>query len=349
MFIDDPVSGQLYLEEELCSLLAHPLLQRLNHIKQLAFAYLAFPTATHTRLSHSLGVCKLAQLALEDIFSKDTLYSSTGTQPIRLTNSEKRTLILKAKAVAMLHDVGHGPFGHALDRLVGNYDPRKIVKHPDKKYSRYYIEKYLSNRLPDGLDAENLAAILGEKQHRVDLKGWDCLIADLVDSSLDIDRMDYLTRDAHMTGLSIGNANPSALIERIRPYQDGEQVVLTYDPSCLPDLGPFLYTREMMFLNCYDHPRKASAERIFTRLVETLIDSHKLSVEEIMMLADEQIVALLALAFAGSVEYGSLLAALLQNQEYELVLDEDAKGVQSWSQSRAECLGKQTYVDLPKM
>lgn len=348
-FIDDPVWGQLYLEEELCSLVAHPLLQRLNHIKQLAFAYLVFPSATHSRLSHCLGACKLAQLALESIFDKDLLYSDGRAERISLTPWERRRLVLKAKAAAMLHDVGHGPFGHALDRFVGNFDPRNTIKHPDKKYSRDYIERFLADRLPDGTDAANQVAILGEKQHRVALKGWDCLVADIVDSSLDIDRMDYLTRDAHMTGLSVGKAQPQALIEKMRPYQDGEQIVLSYDHSCLPDLAPFLYTREMMFLNCYDHPRKAAAERVFTRLVEALIDSHNISVGEIMMLADEQIVAVLALALAGSESNNNLLAVLLQNQEYELVLDEDARRVQSWSQSRAECLGKQTYVDMPKL
>jgi hypothetical protein len=348
VFIDDPVFGQLCIEQDLCPVLAHPLVQRLNHIKQLAFAYLVFPTATHSRLSYSLGACRLAEMAVETILTRDLLYTEEGTRRIDLTPSQKRSLILKAKAAAMLHDVGHGPFGHALDRLVGFCRPLESVKHPDKKYSGEYIEKFLAERLPEGVDPGEVAAILGAKR-KVGLTGWDCLIADLVDSSLDIDRMDYLMRDANMTGLSVGDANAPALIDKMRPFQDGERVVLTYDKSCLPYLGPFLYTREMMFLNCYDHPRKAAAERIFTRLVESLIESHGLPIEEIMMLADEQVLALLALASAGSARDGNLLAVLLQNQEYEVVHERDAKTVESWIDSRAEGLGKQTYVDMPRM
>jgi len=350
-FVDDPVCNQLCLDEEFSTLLAHPLLQRLNHIKQLSFSYLVFPSATHTRLSHSLGVCKHVEMALDVVFRNNVVYSadSGNRESIAIGPEERRQFIAKAKSAALLHDIGHGPFGHALDRFIGFIDPQRPMTHPDKNLSREYIAKYLPNYLPRGVYAAELSAILNKG--RANLQGWDCFLADLVDPSLDVDRMDYLKRDAHMSGLSMGVTNTTALIERICPYREGNDIVLTYDSSALSYVDDFLRARDLMFRNCYDHPRKVAAERIFTRLVQILIREHGIDVSRVMLLTDEQILTLLALAAIGSTRTKNLLQSLLQNVDYQQIY-ETGINVQNpqinvWLDHRVRGRGKQAYVELP--
>ena len=125
LHFDDPIWGQVSISQRLAPLFGHPLVQRLNYIKQLSFAYLTFPSATHSRMSHSLGVCRLVERALTTVFRNDVVYTENGAETIGLSIAERETLLLKAQTVALLHDLGHAPFGHALDRLLGFLDANK--------------------------------------------------------------------------------------------------------------------------------------------------------------------------------------------------------------------------------
>src|SRR6266849_7424664 len=244
LFFDDPVWGHTCIDEELSDLFFHPLIQRLNHIKQLSFAYLRFPNATHSRLAHSLGTCRNVETSLTTIFRNNLLYKATGRESISLDPLARRNLTLKAKAAALLHDVGHAPFGHTLDKLIGYHDPVHPLSSPDKHYSRKYFTEFLRPHLPLSIDAENLAGLLAP--NRVGLSRWDTLVADLLDSDLDADRMDFLVRDADMTGLMMGVTSAEALIERMCPFEEGDDVFLTFEKSCLPYVEDFLVARETM-------------------------------------------------------------------------------------------------------
>src|SRR5712691_8691476 len=160
LFFDDPVWGHTCIDEELSDLFFHPLIQRLNHIKQLSFAYLRFPNATHSRLAHSLGTCRNVETSLTTIFRNNLLYKATGRESISLDPLARRNLTIKAKAAALLHDVGHAPFGHTLDKFIGYFDPGHPLLHPDKHYSRQYLDRFLTDHLPESIDPENLAGIL---------------------------------------------------------------------------------------------------------------------------------------------------------------------------------------------
>ncbi len=311
LFFDDPVWGHTQIDEELAEVFSHPLIQRLNHIKQLSFAYLRFPNATHSRLAHTLGTCRNIETSLTTMFRNNLLYKTTGREDISLDPIARRKLILSAKAAALLHDVGHAPFGHTLDKLIGYSDPLHPLLSPDKHYSRKYFNEYFRANLPLSIDAENLAGLLAPDQ--LGLSGWDTLVADLLDSALDADRMDFLVRDAHMTGLLMGVTSTEALIERMCPFQEEGQVFLTFEKSCLPYVEDFLIAREKMYALCYEYPPKLAAERIFTRLVENLRRGHNLGLDTVVLLTDEQILALLSLSAVTSVERSHLLGALLQN------------------------------------
>jgi HD superfamily phosphohydrolase len=352
LFFDDPVWGQAVIDQQLSVLFAQPLVQRLNYIRQLSFAYLAFPSATHTRMSHSLGVCRLVESALTTAFRNNVIYTNGGVREIDLSPSERGNLLLKAKTVALLHDLGHAPFGHALDRFIGFLDPTRPLAYPDKYFSEVYLTKYVSGSVPAGLDTENLAAILAHDTE--ELSAWDTFISDLIDSSLDVDRMDFLARDSHMSGLFMGFNCAEALIERICPYEMDDQIYLAFHVSCVPYVRDLLFAREKMYLNCYEHPKKLAAERIFTRLVQNLVEDNHLSVDEVILLTDDQVMALLGIAAIGSRENSALLDALLQNVDYCPVHEVGLKGgentvVGPWKRVRDRAgMGRHVYVELPR-
>ncbi len=117
----DPIYGVISIDEKLLRILRQPIVQRLSHIHQLSFSYLTFPTATHSRLAHSLGVCKISELALSGILARNDLYSAQWPNPreIDVSLDDREKLLFKCRLAGMLHDLGHGPFGHGLDKYVG--------------------------------------------------------------------------------------------------------------------------------------------------------------------------------------------------------------------------------------
>lgn len=178
----DPIYGVIALDEKLSQIFAQPIVQRLNHIRQLSFSYLTFPSATHTRLAHSLGVCRNAERALSGMLERGSMYSSAGLSKIDISGEERDRLLLKCRVAALLHDLGHGPFGHALDKYVGFLEGDHPRTSPDKDYSIRYIREHLATGLQTiGLDPESVVSLL-DKTERRSLSGFDVLVSDIIDS-----------------------------------------------------------------------------------------------------------------------------------------------------------------------
>jgi HD superfamily phosphohydrolase len=320
--IDDPIYGHIVLEKALATLTSHPLLQRLARVKQLSFSFVQFPSARHSRLSHTLGVAKNAERALSGILGRGVYYVVGESQPLqfdRSTVEQRHDIILKAQAAALLHDVGHGPFGHALDTYAGIKSGRE---RPDKHYTEVYIREFLGPTLRSvGIDEAAILALLGPD--RSGLKGFDHLIGDVIDSSLDVDRMDYLMRDAHMTGLMMGFINTDALIDFMRPVLDQESFILAYDEEALGYMEHLMLARDAMYFNCYEHRRKKAAERIFTRLVKSLVDDHRLglSLDDLFALADEELTSLVSGIGSGNNLAQHLVEELMGDLDYVKVYE----------------------------
>jgi HD superfamily phosphohydrolase len=325
---DDPIYGQLGIHKKLFPLLCHPLFQRLNYIRQLSFAYLTFPSASHTRLSHLFGVTKNAQEVLRKIVTKRVAYK-LGEEvpetrqfkvdpefiPLDLNSEQIEQILLKAQLCALLHDVGHGPFGHALDKLVPYLGKVVSSDPPDTLYSQKDIKQYLSDEISDaGFDPDNIGAIL-DKDRRDELSGFDVLIADLVASAVDIDRMDYLVRDAHMSGLQQGYINAEALREQMYPLKDGEDYKLVYAPAALTDMEELAQAHHNMYVHCYEHPRKLAAERLLMRAVNHLV-TNGLRKDDLMLLTDDQLLALLSEFLAPGTAESGCFRAIRENVHF---------------------------------
>src|SRR4051794_27868314 len=172
--INDPVYGFITVDDPLIfEIISHPYYQRLRRIHQMAFASLVYPGAVHTRLHHSLGAYHLMGLALTELRNKD----------VAITKEEE----LGAKIAILLHDIGHGPYSHALEkRLI------KDVHHEDISI---LILQLLDEKFGGALQLA-IEIFTDEYPKR--------FLHQLVSGQLDVDRMDYLNRDSFFTGVVEG-------------------------------------------------------------------------------------------------------------------------------------------------
>jgi HD superfamily phosphohydrolase len=356
--IPDPIYGVVSLDEDVAYIFGQPIFQRLSRIRQLSFSYLNFPSATHTRLAHSLGMCRNADRAMDGILSKKLLYSQSGEEEIRLEESDRKLLMRKCKVAALLHDLGHGPFGHALDKYVGFLEPSRPRVSPDKDYTIKYIKDYLAEPLRHiGLDVDGIARILN-RESRLGLSGFDVLIADIIDSPIDVDRMDYLVRDGHMTGLITSAGSADALIEMMRPFRSNDAVSLTFDGRALPAIENLMYLRDFMYVNCYELPEKLAAERAFERIVEETVTTGLLTVDELMLMTDEDVLDFLIRLGQSRPSISGLIQSLLRNTLYQQAYacrptESTNPEIQNWVRCRLMgAVGgglKQAYVALPRV
>jgi HD superfamily phosphohydrolase len=349
---DDPIYGQLAFHEKLFPLLSHPLFQRLNYVRQLSFAYLTFPSASHTRMSHVLGVAKNAQEAIRKVLTRGVAYRYVRKDPatrivkvssdvvrLNVTLEEVERIILKAQLCALLHDIGHGPFGHALDKLVAYNDQVDRTDPPDTVLSLEYIKDHLSVEIGEvGFDADDIMKIL-DKERKDELTGFDVLIADLIASPIDVDRMDYLVRDAHMTGLEMGYVNTEALLEHMYPIQEGEDYKLVFAPAALCHMEDLAQAHHNMYVQCYEHPRKVATERLLIRAVAYLLDCG-LNRDDLLLLTDDQLLTLLSDFLGPETAGGNCLLALRENLHFVQV---ESYRLSAWSET------EQKMVPIPQL
>ncbi|MFB6097877.1 MAG: HD domain-containing protein [Salinibacter sp.] len=201
-----------------------PEVQRLRRIRQLGVGHLVFPGAEHTRFNHALGAMALMQDALANLSEKGT--------PIA---PEERTAAL---AVALLHDVGHGPFSHTLEhQLIEDFS------HED-------MSRVLLVRLNERLDGalSTALAIFDDDYERP-------FFHQLVSSQLDMDRLDYLRRDSFYTGVAEGEVGVQRLLKtmRVHPLQGGAEAEVMIEAKGIYAVENFLISRRLMYWQVYLH------------------------------------------------------------------------------------------------
>jgi HD superfamily phosphohydrolase len=263
--IYDPVHHFIELEPAEARLLDTPALQRLRRLRQLGLAYLAFPSAEHSRFSHALGALAVGSRAFDELLRHGRQF---------FTNEDdvayQRRLV---RAALILHDVGHGPFSHACEAVLG-------VRHEDRTraiLARPEIQAHLADIDVDSQHVADL--ILGQGQSQFPV------LAELVSGpNLDADRMDYLQRDAYFTGVAGGRYDADQLLGSLRIFEVEGRPVLGIDRRGVVALESFLLARYMMFASVYFHHTTRLFEKILQEALRELWpDPHALdSIDEFL-------------------------------------------------------------------
>jgi uncharacterized protein len=238
--IFDPVHHFIELDAGEARLLDLPPMQRLRRLRQLGLAYFAFPSAEHSRFTHALGALAMGTRA----------YDRIAHDPY------ERRLI---RCGLLLHDVGHGPFSHACEAVLGV---------PHEARTREILALEPMRRGIEALDvdpADVLALIVGDPATR-----YPALRELVSGPNLDADRMDYLLRDAYFTGVASGRYDADQLVASLRLFEFGGESVVGIDARGVVALESFVVARYMMFASVYFHHTTRMFERILQDVLREL-------------------------------------------------------------------------------
>ena len=267
--IRDPLWNTIRLDPIAAHIVDTTEFQRLRYIRQLGFTHLVYPGATHTRFDHALGVYHLATVALRRIRENRSI-------PPEVLGGEH--LIPYA---ALLHDIGHYPFSHALEELETEYVPA----HHEEISEQFLASPSLRNALvPLGSTAPELLLKLISGQSQIPLRG-------LVSGALDLDKMEYLRRDAHFSGVPYGEVDVSRLLQGLALLRDPEsgQYEVGVQEKAVAALESLLFAKYQMFRNVYWHHAVRAATVLYKRIVEEAVDSGLLVSHELVGPTDEEL------------------------------------------------------------
>ncbi len=231
---NDPVYGFITIDDELIfQLLEHPSFQRLRRISQLGLTNLVYSGANHSRFQHALGAMNLMKSAINVLKSKGVSISEEDEQA--------------AKIAILLHDIGHGPFSHALENT--------IVKGTNHEKIGLHIMVQLNAEFSGQLDR---AISIYKGEHSVKF------LHQLVSSQLDVDRLDYLKRDSFFTGVSEGIIGSERIIKMMNVHNDE----LVVEAKGIYSLEKFLLARRLMYWQVYLHKTVVSAEFLLMHILK---------------------------------------------------------------------------------
>jgi len=248
--IFDPIHRFIELDAGEVALLEAPAVQRLRRLRQLGLAYLAFPSAEHSRFTHALGALAVGTRALEAIRTY-----SPGAFASERDYADQRRLL---RASLLLHDVGHGPFSHACESVLG-------IRH-EQRTERILARDEIARQLAAiDVDAGEVLALITGTSTRYPV------LRELVSGpNLDADRMDYLLRDAYFTGVVNGRYDVEQLIASLRVFDHDGRGELGVDGRGVVALESFVLARYWMFATIYFHHTTRAFERVLRAGLEEL-------------------------------------------------------------------------------
>ncbi|MDX9731186.1 MAG: HD domain-containing protein [Bdellovibrionales bacterium] len=284
MEIKDPIHGAIDLSEAEEAVLDTREFQRLRQIKQLGFAEYSFPGASHTRFLHSVGVMHLAGLAFDSIF-----------RSFKFSNEAARQRLRRAVRLgALLHDIGHGPLSHTTEEVMPKVseldikayaarergyaiDPNRKATHEDysiKMVTDSELSKCIAKASKE-MTGLHIACLIDRGLKAPDDfffdQGLDFrpILSQVVSSEMDVDRMDYLERDAYFCGTNYGRVELEWLIGNLTYHESRGKVHLALNRRALYTFDDFLISRHHMYLMVYFHHKSIIFEEMLQRYLHS--------------------------------------------------------------------------------
>ncbi|MDE3251936.1 MAG: HD domain-containing protein [Bacteroidota bacterium] len=250
--INDPVYGFITIQHPLIfAIIAHPYYQRLRRIQQMAMAQLVYPGAIHTRLHHSLGAYHLMCMAVNELKSKG----------VEITEEEE----VAVKAAILLHDIGHGPFSHALEQV--------LVEGVHHEQLSLQIMHHMNAEFKGQL---SLAIRIFTDQYSKPF------LHQLISGQLDVDRMDYLSRDSFYSGVSEGVIGYDRILKML-VVKDGQLLV---EEKGIYSVEKFLVARRQMYWQVYLHKTVLGAEKMLVKILERVKQIYKATDPQLVTLSE---------------------------------------------------------------
>jgi len=277
--LHDPIHGTIRLQKPLVFLIDLPCFQRLRRIHQLGFTDLVYPGAHHTRFEHSIGVAYLSKLFLSNMQNHDD----------NLDGILSPEIILESQIASLYHDIGHLPYSHVTETLlVGSQEIVDIVESqrlenvkPHEILSSEFVNgNYISkaierinSELSFNLNAKSISGlILGNPPEK---DTHNRFLGQLLHGAVDVDRIDYLTRDARYTGVPFGKIDLGRLVQTItvnKGYRDGFDLVV--DVKGIQAIESLIVARTLMYSSVYHHHTSRACSVLFQRLIFSLFNKN---------------------------------------------------------------------------
>ncbi len=262
--VRDPLWNNIRLDADALALVDTPAVQRLRYVRQLGHAFLVYPGATHTRFEHALGAYHLARRALTQLADA----AGGPGAGVAIDPDEARLVRL----AALLHDIGHYPFSHALEEAGLPRHEGLAERHLTGGELATVLERL-------GVRPERLLALIRGS-------GINAPLAGLVSGSVDVDKLDYLSRDAMMCGVPYGVIDVDRLLGSL--VLAGGTVVL--HEKGFAALESLLFAKYQMYRNVYWHHAVRSATAMFKRLVRRAVAAGQLATADVAVATDDGLI-----------------------------------------------------------
>lgn len=234
-YFNDPVHGTFQFPFDIAhALIDHPYMQRLRRITQCGLSHYVFPGANHTRFHHTLGVAYLSLKVTDELIKKG----------VTITQEEQQATCL----AALLHDIGHGPYSHALERRIINLHHEELSKAIAQK-----LNKEFNGKLSLAID------ILYNNYEKK-------FLSEIISGQLDVDRLDYLTRDSFYTGVNEGNIGNERIIKTFNVFQNH----LVVEKKAYQSVEKFLVARHHMYWQVYIHKTVLAIQQMLISITERI-------------------------------------------------------------------------------
>ena len=324
--IRDPIHGFIKLDSEERKLVNSRPFQRLRHIHQLALTYLVYPSATHKRFEHSLGVMDLAGRIYDVVTDPENIHHDSVRDLVpRREHHDWSYWRRVVRAAALCHDIGHLPFSHAAEKEL----LPDGVRHED--ISRDLIlSGFLSTEFRDlKIDPKDVAKIAvgptcygrGAGRNQYQFSTWESILYEIIGGDVfGADRMDYLLRDAYHTGVAYGRFDHLRLIEtlRILPREDlgSSQPEMGVTVGGLQAAESLLWARYFMYTQLYFHHIRRIYDVHLTEFLQEALPDGKYStdLERHLEMTDNELLAKLATAASDRDDHCHALAARIVNR-----------------------------------